>query len=261
MKHLKSALLADVLYEAGGVNGELITEESHERGISRKYRMGGDWHLPVERYRELTAHCEELGLIASAATSRLIGDFIEQAPRPILADWHGMQSDLHGRLRDELAARLLMFVEPDKSRFYTESSLLGPEVAERFPSAIDDIEEAGKCLAFGVGTACVFHLMRVMEVGLKHLAAKLGIPYAPSWESYLLQINARIQAKHRTKGIKWKRDEPIYRDLAGDLQTVKIAWRNPTMHIVRRYDPDQAQEVFTAVRQFMKDMASRLGTT
>jgi hypothetical protein len=105
------------------------------------------------------------------------------------------------------------------------------QVADRFPSATHDIAEAGKCFALGLGTATVFHLLRVMEIGLRALAVPLGIPYAPSWDSYLRQINARVADDHKTKNEEWKKDEPFYRDLAGDLLTVKTAWRNPTMHV------------------------------
>ena len=45
---------------------------------------------------------------------------------------------------------------------------------------------------------CVFHLMRVMEAGLKATAGSLGIPYAPSWESYLKQIGGKLE-------IEWKK--------------------------------------------------------
>jgi hypothetical protein len=136
--------------------------------------------------------------------------------------------------------------------------LFGQDVHDRFPSALDDIEGAGKCLALGEGTAGVLHCMRVMEVGLRALAGSLGIPYAPSWESYLSQISARIGAKHKTKGVKWKRDEKFYRNVSGDLLTVKQAWRNPTMHVGRKYSVEEADEVFKAVRTFMKQLGTKL---
>ncbi|MGA7789948.1 MAG: hypothetical protein WCA56_17500, partial [Xanthobacteraceae bacterium] len=86
----------------------------------------------------------------------------------------------------------------------------------------------------------------------------LDIPYAPSWESYLKQINDKIGQKHKEKSHEWKANEPLFRDLAGDLQTIKIAWRNPTMHIVRQYNPDEAEEIFRAVRGFMTRLSGHL---
>jgi hypothetical protein len=124
------------------------------------------------------------------------------------------------------------------------------------PAAIDDIEEAGKCLALGRATACVLHTMRILEVGLKALAKALNIPYAPSWESYLKQISDQIAAKHKNKTTKWKREEKFYRDLSGDLLLVKQAWRNPTMHIDRKYGIDEAEQIFNAAKIFMQRLAS-----
>ena len=99
--------------------------------------------------------------------------------------------------------------------------------------------------------------MRVVEVGLKSVANTLGIPYAPSWESYIKQIKDKVDAKHKTKTVRWKKDEPYFKDLLGDLQAVKLAWRNPTMHIVRRYTPEEAEDVFIAVRALMVRLSSR----
>jgi hypothetical protein len=93
------------------------------------------------------------------------------------------------------------------------------------------------------------------------LAKALDIPYAPSWESYIKQIETKISEKHKHKGIKWKRDEPFFREVLGNLQTIKIAWRNPTMHIVRQYTPEEADDIFRAVRSFMRKISGRIGET
>lgn len=172
----------------------------------------------------------------------------------------GLISEVTSRLDDELSQLALFGIKRHAELYEPPSPLFGEAVADKFPLAIPDIEDAGKCLAVEQGTACVFHLMRVMEVGLRSLANLLGIPFAPSWESYIAQIHARIAVKHRRKGIKWKRDEPFFRDVLGDLQSVKISWRNPTMHIVRRYSTDESDEIFRAVRGFMKRLAERLSS-
>jgi hypothetical protein len=163
--------------------------------------------------------------------------------------------ELKTRFRDELNECEFYYVPPSRLRFYKEPMLMGKEVNDRFPKAIDDIEDAGKCLALGQGTACVLHTMRVMECGLRALANALGIPYAPSWESYLKQISDKIAEKHKNKTAKWKRDQPFYRDLSGDLLTVKQAWRNPTMHVDRKYSVEEAEQIFTAAKHFMERLA------
>jgi hypothetical protein len=158
----------------------------------------------------------------------------------------------------ELSQRVVFFVPPDRSKYYSEPYPFGERVFDRFPSAIADIEAAAKCLALTQGTASVFHSMRVLEVGLKALALELAIPYAPSWESYIRQITDRINDKHPNKSQDWKAKEGFFRDTLGDLTTVKISMRNPTMHIVRHYSPDEAEQVFIAAKGLMGRLASQL---
>jgi hypothetical protein len=48
------------------------------------------------------------------------------------------------------------------------------------------------------------------------------------------------------------------RDVSGDLLTVKQAFRNPTMHVDRKYGPEEAEEIYKAVRRFMERLAVEL---
>jgi hypothetical protein len=107
--------------------------------------------------------------------------------------------ELKTRLKDELIEREFFYVPPAKVPFYTDAMLFGKGVNDRFPQVIDDIEEAGKSLALGRGTACVLHTMRVLETGLKVMAKGLDIAYAPSWESYLKQIATNIGMERKRK--------------------------------------------------------------
>jgi hypothetical protein len=66
-----------------------------------------------------------------------------------------------------------------------------------------------------------------------------------------------MSVPHKKKPRGWKKDEPFYREVLGDLQAIKIAWRNPTMHIVRHYSAEEAEDVFRAVRTFMKRLAEK----
>jgi hypothetical protein len=80
-----------------------------------------------------------------------------------------------------------MFVSFDvsDSALFRNEQPFGNAVWNAFPSAIDDSIEAGKCIALERYTAAVFHLMRVLEAGLKALAKALGAPRtgASAWET------------------------------------------------------------------------------
>src|SRR5579859_3823509 len=61
-----------------------------------------------------------------------------------------------------------------RAKYYCDTKLFGEEVDNRLPAVATDISEAGKCFATARWTAAVFHLMRVMEVGVQELATKIG---------------------------------------------------------------------------------------
>lgn len=205
---------------------------------------------------------KELGILGTSLTAisvrRLIVKLLDEKP-PTEREFLDAVHEISSRLKDELSSVYTLVISEDRAKYFEpKEPLFGQDVNDKLPLAIPDIEDAGKCIAVNQGTAAVFHLIRVMEAALKSLATMLGIPYAPSWESYIKQINDKIAAKHKTKGVKWKKDEAFYREILGDLQTIKIAWRNPTMHIVRRYSTDEAEEIFRAVRGFLIRLAPKL---
>ena len=85
----------------------------------------------------------------------------------------------------ELRERLFYFVEPKREAFYVGGSF-SQDIKDAFPFSIYDMEAAGKCLALGRGTACVFHLMRVFEVGFRDMQGRYQIatPSNASWEQW-----------------------------------------------------------------------------
>ncbi len=198
-----------------------------------------------------------LGLVSSRRDAEAVVAALAD-PKTTHEDLRVRMGHLMHSLGNELTSRLFLAIEPERASYYTAAQLFGGLVSDVFPDAITDIEEAGKCLALGRATAAVFHLMRIMEVGLREFAVLLGVPYAPSWESYITQIGTKIQEKHKRKGVRWKKDEPFFRDAMGDLMAIKLAWRNPTMHVRRTYSPEEAEQILGAVRAFMQRMAERL---
>lgn len=46
--------------------------------------------------------------------------------------------------------------------------------------------------------------------------------------------------------------------MSGDLISIKQAWRNPSMHIERRFPKEEAEEIFAAVRTLMQHLAKGL---
>jgi hypothetical protein len=111
-----------------------------------------------------------------------------------------------------------MFVSFDvsDSALFRNEQPFGNAVWNVFPSAIDDSIEAGKCIALERYTAAVFHLMRVLEAGLKALAKALGAPYSENWGQCLGDIEKRAMDKH---------SNPAHKQAVAYLAAVKNAWR------------------------------------
>jgi len=42
------------------------------------------------------------------------------------------------------------------------------------------------------------------------------------------------------------------------LDSVRVAWRNPTMHIENSYSPERAEEILVATRSLMRHLATKV---
>lgn len=194
---------------------------------------------------------EESGLPFSAKTARRATEFGSGTTYSDLNHWFG---EFHRRLKDELQGTTLFALNPDTVHLYTEPSLFGETVAERFSSTAFDIEEAGKCLALSLGTACVFHLMRVLEGGLYALGSDLGITkLQENWQNAIEQIEKAIRDLPKAD----PRKTP-YSEAAAHFMNVKDAWRNHTAHIGQVYPDEKAQQILDSVKAFMQTLATQL---
>jgi hypothetical protein len=142
-------------------------------------------------------------------------------------------------------------------KYYENGKLFGDEVFDSFPSANEDIQEAGTCLALERGTACVMHLMHVVEIGLKALAGAVGVPPQNDWGSYLREIDKELALRIKTSGAR-SADEQFYAEVAITIDHMRRSWRNPTLHPEKTYSPERAEEILIAVSSFMKHLATRL---
>jgi hypothetical protein len=147
--------------------------------------------------------------------------------------------------------------EPRYIEYFENPKLFGEQVFTTFPSAIEDITEAGTCLALERSTACVMHLMRVTETGLKTLATTVGVARQNDWGAYIREIDKELISRMKAAG-KHTPDESFYAEASAQFGHVKTAWRNPTMHIEKAYTPQRAEEILLAVRSFMSHLATKI---
>jgi hypothetical protein len=171
-------------------------------------------------------------------------------------------------LEHELSTIFLFAIEAEKKRYFEpKEPLFGPPFAAKFQTmGMFELDEAAKCLALGRPTAAVFHLMRLMEIGIRSVSRCLRIPdpLKPAdrnWGNILREIKADIDAHSGNKPSKaWAlpEDREFFESAYASLDAVRVAWRNTTMHVENKYTDDEAEHIFLATKGFMKKLASRM---
>jgi hypothetical protein len=175
-------------------------------------------------------------------------------------------TDLVNRLKDTLSAKVILVLQEREARLYEpREPIFGNVVNSKFPTTgAFEIDEAAKCLALGRATACVFHLMRVIEVGLDAIRLSLGLPQlqqtARNWGSILNQIKQEKEKRDKTTPSGWidVNDSSLYAEIYISLDAVKNVWRNTTMHVENKYTPEEAEHIFNAVHGLMTKISSRV---
>ncbi len=143
---------------------------------------------------------------------------------------------------------------------YSDKALFGSGVDSSFPDCTRDIGEAGKCIAMDRWTAAVFHLMRVLELGLRKLAGDLNVQIPPDELSRkpmgLILNECRTTLNKGMQSSQFgKNERDFYEEALAFLESAKNAWRNYVDHGRYNYSEEEAIEVFNAVRSFMRQIA------
>jgi hypothetical protein len=167
----------------------------------------------------------------------------------------------------ELAERKLVFVHPTFAHYLENEKPFGDAVFENFKSARNDIKDASNCMAVGLYTAAVFHLMRSVEIGLRAMAHDLNVRIKNKqleylqWQVILDQIDKKISeriSKLKPGTEKKAAALEFYNGAMGQFEGFKDEFRNNVMHSRSHYDEYRAWSVFMSVKAFMQKLAMRL---
>ena len=91
----------------------------------------------------------------------------------------------------EVGTKFFIAIPQNKTVYYRPTQpIFAAEVVNKFPNNVSDMFEAGNCFALGRNTACVFHLMRLMEAGVQAFGNKLGVQLANelNWQEILNRL-------------------------------------------------------------------------
>jgi hypothetical protein len=170
--------------------------------------------------------------------------------------------DMSIAVEDELKGRKFICVPPDKARLWEQEHLLGPKVTAAASDELNiEIRAAGHCMAVDLNTA-IFHLMRIVECGIRALAPQIGVTMSKrkisqaAWSVLIESMEARIrESKHPQKGATTKPLKPgqlkFFRGLLLNINCFKDLWRNDVMHMRGDYDGNEANKVKDHVKAFM----------
>jgi hypothetical protein len=180
-----------------------------------------------------------------------------------IADGH---SDVSRTLQREMQQTTLLILSSQERLMYAPADLaFGSKFNSGFSTAgAFELDEAMKCMALGRPTAAVFHLMRVMEVGIRAMASCLGIPdpvkpAERNWAIILGKImDGGIKMKWPSASNRMNGEAALFEELHASLDAVKNPFRNATMHVETKYTDAEAQHIFALVKGFMMKLADRM---
>ncbi len=170
-------------------------------------------------------------------------------------------------LKTDLDKRVFMFMPLVEAQYYDQDELFGPEVKTRFPKANKEIISAGNCYATGTNTACVFHLMRAVELGArtmfkgmratKHLKRPMTLC---TWGELTAALDEGLKGLTVGKRSRTAKANTFqfYSHAVGVFKHFKGAWRDPVSHTGRFYKPGETKDIVNNTRQFMQHLATRL---
>jgi hypothetical protein len=238
-----------------------------------------DIRLELEKLlRPIEQECQKLGLRNSVGTINEFRTFLlnwrMEAFSNITPNQIAMRIDEIDRaIRREIGFHLFMYIPPDKAEYYhpwgeerrvkrgEEVPLFGNAVATKFPSTNYDIREAGNSFAFYSCSACVYHLMGVLEIGLMVLAKRFNVSTdRTNWHNIIEQIEAKIKGMGNdpNRASNWKEEQEFYSQVATHFMFLKEGWRNYTEHHRGKYNSKEAEIILVNVRSFMQKLAVKL---
>lgn len=262
-------------------------QEDLRTGISVK---GKDAHLTQEELellrdtiKYIDDDCEKIGLkrvlerLAHLRNRFLNLDLttFKESIELTLGELQWEVEDAANCMAKDLFERQFFYMPPHFAKYhynslsvFSQRELYGKEVIANFPNAIEEMRAAGNCYATDSYTACVFHLMRAAEYGLRAVFKRFRIKYSKKpkvpveflqWGDIISAIQDKIDEKEKTKKTK-RRDEDIefLRGVVAQFKYFKNKWRNNVMHSRESYELEDATKTMRQVGDFMEHLATRV---
>jgi hypothetical protein len=135
---------------------------------------------------------------------------------------------------------------------------------DTFPTARQEMAEAGRSHAVGLYTAAVLHCVRAVEIGLRAMATELRVEFPfplvqADQENVIRGIESKIAAmKDRKKDADKDADLNFYSEAAMQFRYFKDGWRVRAAHTRATYDESQSNGVIEHAATFLDILSKRL---
>jgi len=230
---------------------------------------------------DLLEDCDRLGFaFISAEIQRFQTALKLRSSQHPMPQWEAIANidALNHRIDDVLKQAVFMHVSLEKAKFHSSVSdeamawkkrVVDAAIVAAFPSSHKEMVRAFDCYATGNDTACVFHLMRAAEHGLRALVVGVGVvnPVVPleyqQWQNLIEQVesyvrNARIDRwSQPAKG----NAQAFFSSVVSDFYAFKDDIRNILMHTRTggTYDEHQALHLIERVTNCLLRLAKHVG--
>lgn len=196
--------------------------------------------------------------------------------------------ELCSRINDELENVQFGFIQSEKVAYLHAKELFGQEVNEKFPDAREEIKAAGNCYAHNLYTACVFHLMRAVEIAVKEMYKQMtgrknliygkdksGNPVSKpielcDWKTLITGLNLALTKLENGKStsLAKSRKHSFYSETIGMFSSMKDGWRNTISHgnevnhdaKRKLFNRIEAENIINDTRRFMQRIALQIKT-
>lgn len=231
-----------------------------ENGIfSSIYREGYTWQQSQYDIgvclKRIITQSDVLSLEVLRSYAQECLDELPSVPRE---QWNSRVETLGKMFEHQLRAVTFFHIPADRLVRYQHDTPFDSKdgncaVSTQFPRANTEAIRANKCFAVSQYTACVFHLMRALELALRAINRSVGLPEPlgreRNWQNMLDAI-AKSAVTHS--------DKEFHLSAVTFLHSIRVSWRNPTMHVEADYEEESAEDIFNATGAFMRHIATKL---
>lgn len=177
---------------------------------------------------------------------------------------------LQEAIEDDLRLRFFWYVPAEQENFFKGVLAAGDIPFKEGPDREQvqfEWRQAAQCYALECNTACVMHLMRLMELGLRALAKHMDATEElkppielANWKPVLDAIGKRIEKlKEDPRSTDRAREIAFYSDAAERISYFQ-GMRDESAHARARYDKYAARSTLDRVKEFMTLLAEKLSS-